>query len=207
MTAVLRACLTHQGRRFELYEPSPADVDLHAATLAGWYNEPANVAMMEGSGVMDEADVAAFWQELRAAGGRGFFARVDGALVGDLDLRSVRGRTAELAIMIGERQRQGRGVGRVLAATLLVVAFRELGLEKVYAPSRRDNARMRAMAASLGFVDDESDEARALLDSDACTTQSVTASSFRALHADAWSAVRVDSASAPPLTGSSPRAT
>lgn len=179
------------GRRFVIYEPTPAEVSARAGDFARWYNAPRNAEMMEATARMTAADVEAFWSELRAGGGRGFFAAVDGEIVGDLDLRNRRGDAAEFAIMIGEGARQGRGLGRAFGGLLHVVAFRELGLARLYAPSRPDNAPMRGLAAALGYVDDASDEARAYADGPTATVQSVSRDAFVSRHSAWIDAVRV----------------
>ncbi len=142
--------------------------------------------MMDGSGVMSRDDVLDFWGDLSAAGGRGFFAFLDGKLVGDADLRGLRNRTAEFALMIGDAKHKGRGIGRRLAQMIHVFGFRDLGLERIYVPPRRDNARVHALNAFLGYERDESDAARVFVDSPDCETFSLSAKAFRDRHGRPW---------------------
>jgi RimJ/RimL family protein N-acetyltransferase len=176
-------------RSFEAIEPDPNLVLEHAAKLVGWYNAPANASMMESSGMMSHADVVDFWRELRRSGGRGFLGFMSGELVGDADVRGVRDGAAEFAIMIGASAQQGRGLGRALASMVHVFAFRELGLERLFVPPRRDNRRVHALNRFLGYERDNSAAARVYADGPDSETYSISASTFRALHPDAWERV------------------
>ena len=157
-------------RSFEAIEPDETLLERHADDLCSWYNAPENAQMMDGSGTMSRGDVVDFWRDLRRAGGRGFFGFCDGALVGDADLRAVRGRSAEFAVMIGAASRKGAGLGRALALMLHVFAFRDLRLERVYVPPRRDNHRVHALNAFLGYERDDGPEARGFVDGPDCET-------------------------------------
>lgn len=192
------------GRAFEAIEPDEALIARHAEQLGAWYNAPENATMMDGSGAMSRADVVDFWRELRRCGGRGFLASCDGVLVGDADLRRIDGGAAEFALMIGPASRKGQGLGRALAVMVHVFAFRELGLDRVYVPPRRDNLRVHALNAFLGYERDESAVARAFADGPDCETHSLSAAKFRAMHEDAWRDVVSERVA---LTTPGPRAT
>lgn len=179
------------GRRFEALEPDDALVARHASVLRDWYNAAENASMMDGSGTMTDADVIAFWRELRAEGGRGFLAFADGVLVGDADLRGVTATSAEFAIMIGDAAQKGLGIGRTLATMVHVFAFRELGLRRIFVPPRRDNVRVHALNAFLGYERDDTPEARAYADGPDCETYSLDADTFHRLHREAWNAVEI----------------
>lgn len=187
-----------EGRSFEAIAPDDELVHRHAAQLCGWYNAPENAAMMNGSGAMSHDDVIEFWRDLGADGGHGFFGYVDGELVGDADLRGLRAGTAEFAIMIGRAESKGRGIGRALAEMVHVFAFRDLGLARLYVPPQRDNTRVHALNASLGYARDDSDAARAFADSPACETYSIAAAAFRATHERAWREVNLHGVASPP---------
>jgi RimJ/RimL family protein N-acetyltransferase len=115
---------------------------------------------------------------------------MNGELVGDADVRGVRDGAAEFAIMIGAPAQQGRGLGRALASMVHVFAFRELGLDRLFVPPRRDNRRVHALNRFLGYERDDSAAARAYADGADSETYSISAATFRALHADAWEKVR-----------------
>ncbi|MBX3208127.1 MAG: GNAT family N-acetyltransferase [Labilithrix sp.] len=180
-----------EDRSFAAIEPDAALVARSAEQLRDWYNAHDNASMMEGSGVMSCDDVIEFWRELRASGGRGFLGFVDGRLVGDADLRSIHDGAAEFALMIGSAAEKGRGFGRALASMIHVFAFRELALSRVFVPPRRDNHRVHALNAFLGYERDESAAARAFADGPDSETYSLAAETFRAKHRAAWREVEV----------------
>jgi RimJ/RimL family protein N-acetyltransferase len=179
------------GHLYEAIEPDAARISDHAATLARWYNAHENASMMGGSGTMTIDDVVTFYRELAEAGGRGFFCFADGELVGDMDLRSMRGSTAEFAVMIGDSARKGRGLGRTFATMIHVFGFRDLGLARVYAQPRKENVVVQRLERRLGYELDSSAEARSHADDDDSITMSLAAEIFRASHARAWVEVEV----------------
>ena len=185
-----RLTWVRDGQRFDIVAPDHALVVLHADALLAWYNAPDNASMMEGSGAMTRDDVIEFWTTLQDGGGYGFLAFVDGRLVGDADVRGIEGSVGEFAIMIGDSRDKGRGIGKTIARMVHVFAYREIGLERLYVPPRRDNAPVHALNAFLGYERDDSPAARAFADSPHCDTYSMGAETFRRLHADAWAEVR-----------------
>lgn len=188
----MRLVWQENGRSLEATEPDAALVERHAATLLAWYNARENAAMMNGSGAMTLADVLDFWRELREGRGRGFLSFAGGRLVGDMDLRAVRGATGEFAIMIGDDASKGRGLGKAFARMIHVFAFRDVGLERVFVSPRRDNTRVLALEAFLGYAPDDGPEARERADDDPdCATYSLARDVFRRLHDDAWREVEV----------------
>ncbi|MCW5834871.1 MAG: GNAT family N-acetyltransferase [Labilithrix sp.] len=191
MPPSLRLTWDREDRSFEAVEPDAALVARFADRLRDWYNAHDNASMMDGSGVMTRDDVVEFWRDLRASGGRGFLGFVDGRLVGDADLRSIGDGAAEFALMIGPAAEKGRGIGRTLASMIHVFAFRELGLERVFVPPRRDNHRVHALNAFLGYERDESPRARAFADGPDAETFSLAAATFRDKHRAAWREVEV----------------
>lgn len=179
------------GNIFEALEPDATLVCEHASTLARWYNARDNASMMGGSGTMTPGDVVDFYRELADGGGRGFLSFADGALVGDMDLRSMRGDTAEFAVMIGDSARKGQGLGGVLASMIHVFAFRELGLARVYVQPRKENVVVQRLERRLGYEPDGSAEARSHADDDDSITMSISSEAFRAKNAEAWAEVEV----------------
>ncbi len=187
-----------------LYEARPARgvlVRAHASALAGFYNAPVNAAMMGGSGTMTEDDVIDFWAEVEQAGGVGVLTFVDGALVGDMDLRgaarTAEGAVAEFAIMIGDEARKGQGLGRSFAAMLHVHAFRDLGIARLYVPPRRENTRVHALNDWLGYARDDSAEGAAYADEPGCLVSSIPARAFADRHPGAWREVAAELESRP----------
>lgn len=183
--------MTRDGRSFVAAEVEGERLAQHVRRLRDWYNATENASMMGGATDTSDADVLAFVRGLRAAGGRWFLLTVDGEPVGDMDLRSVTERTAEFAIMIGDTHRKGQGLGATFATMLHVFAFRDLALARIYVQPRRENVRVQRLERSLGYVPDDSPEARSHADDDDVLTMSITAADFRARHADAWSSLEV----------------
>lgn len=175
----------------EAIEPDAVLVEQHASELCRWYNAHDNASMMGGSGPMSREDVLDFWRDLRNAGGRGFLGFADGVLVGDGDLRGIHDGRAEFAVMIGNASEKGRGLGRTLALMIHVFGFRDLGLERVFVSPRRDNRRVHALNAWLGYERDDGEEARAYADEDS-DPYSLSRERFLELHEAAWRDVRLE---------------
>jgi RimJ/RimL family protein N-acetyltransferase len=201
----VRLAWSREGRSFEALEPDADLVERHAEALLAWYNAAENASMMNGSGTMSREDVLDFWRDLRAGGGRGFLSFVDGDLVGDMDIRNIRGRTGEFAIMIGGAATKGRGLGKVLGQMIHVHAFRDVALERVYVCPRTDNTRVIALEAFLGYEPDDSAEARVYGAGEiGCRTYSLSAATFRERHGGAWREVVTERL---PLTSGGARGT
>lgn len=180
------------ARSFVATEVDDATLEQHARQLRDWYNAAENASMMGGATDLDDADVLTFVRELRASGGRWFLLSVDGAPVGDMDLRCMTERSAEFAIMIGQTSQKGQGLGATFATMLHVFAFRDLGLERIYVQPKRENVRVQHLERSLGYTADDSPEARSHADAgDDVITMSISADTFRAKHAEAWASVDV----------------
>lgn len=63
-------------------------------------------------------------------------------------------RSAEFSIWIGEKEHQGKGVGKFATHSLLSHAFNDLGLNRIYLTLLPGNERARRLYASLGFKDE-----------------------------------------------------
>ncbi len=173
-----------------IVEPTPDEVHAHARDLAAMYNDDHNRAMM-GHDAMTEADVVAHFDEMRRDGARTLLFFQGETLVGDGDLRGMAAGAAELAIMIGARATQGRGLGTRFALMLHAFAFRVLGLERVYVGIVPGNLASRRLFDKLGYREDASDEARAYADDESDVTTSTDRASFEARHAAALDAIRI----------------
>ena len=163
-----------------------AEVQAAAGQLSAWYNEAHNRAMMSNEEPMNSADVCEHFANVWRDGGRNFLLYLDGRLMGDADLRHVapHARTGEFAILVGERNVQGRGFGTRLALILHALAFAELGLERIYVsiiPANRGSLRM---FEKLGYQRDDSPAARAYIDEDDDVTMSFAREDFLRLHGD-----------------------
>lgn len=78
---------------------------------------------------------------------------VDDGHIGNISLQSISfiDRTAELAIIIGDKRHWGRGVGRRASRALIAHGFEKLNLERISCGTAATNAGMRALATSLGM--------------------------------------------------------
>ena len=153
-----------------------------APALRAYYNEPHNRAMLAHEAELSLADVVEHYGRLSTQGGRGFLLERDGRLVGDADLRHVEGGTAEVAILIGERAAQGRGLGTRFGVMVHAFAFRALGLARLYASIIPSNAASLRLFAKLGYEPDDSPAARRTIDEPDDVTLSLSADRFAALH-------------------------
>ena len=75
----------------------------------------------------------------------------DDAYIGTVELYDLRGTSATLGIIIGERSHWNRGYGPEAMHALLDHAFRELGLDKVRLSTFADNERAQAAFRKAGF--------------------------------------------------------
>ena len=89
--------------------------------------------------LLEPAEVPPVLEE-NIAGRSPFLLTCDDTLVGDADLRHIVDDTAEVAIMIGDRARQGQGLGTGFAILLHAFAFQTLGLLCTYAAIIPENA-------------------------------------------------------------------
>lgn len=191
ITAIWR----REGVPYRIVEPTPAEVRIHAGVLADWYNVPANAALMGNTQPMSFADVVEYWAEVPARAARGFLLFVEDDLVGDAELRGIArgapGGIAEFSLMIGAPSTQGRGLGGIFAAIVHVVAFRELGLSRIYVQPKPENVRVQALERRLGYERDDSAIAKGFADDDRAITMSIEAEVFAARNAGAWGEVAV----------------
>lgn len=170
--------------RLDAREPSRSEVEAAAASLSAWYNETHNRSMMSNDTEMDPGDVLEHFESVWREGGRNFLLYADGRLMGDADLRHVdtATRTAEFAIMIGERVVQGRGYGTRFALMLHALAFESLHLERIYVsiiPANRGSLRL---FEKLGYQSDNSPAARATIDEPDDVTLSFARADFLRLY-------------------------
>ncbi len=172
-------------------EPDAAELRRAAPQLAAFYNDDHNRQMLAHDDEPHTAeDVVAYYEELRAEGGRPFLLFVDGALVGDADFRNLEGDTGEFAILIGGRATQGRGLGTRFARMLHRFGFGTLGLARVYISVIPANAASRRLFEKLGYRVDDSPEARELIDEPSDVTMSLPRASFEGARTVDLAAVR-----------------
>jgi RimJ/RimL family protein N-acetyltransferase len=143
--------------------------------------------MMTNTVRMEPDDVLEHCADVWEKGGHNFLLYADGRLMGDADLRHVDAttRTAEFAIMVGERSIQGRGYGTRFALMLHALAFEALGLERIYVTIIPANAGSLRLFEKLGYRRDGSPAARAYIDEPDDVTMSLGRNDFRQRHAEA----------------------
>jgi len=166
-------------------EPTSHEVRAHAPALANAYNDAHNRVMMSHTIDFTPADVVEHYAATAADGARTFLLFVDGALAGDADLRKVTREAAEVAIMVGERAAQGKGLGTRFGVMVHAFAFRELGVERVYASILRENTASLRMFEKLGYRIDASATARTYAEGAGDVTMSIGARELEREHGEA----------------------
>ena len=78
----------------------------------------------------------------------------NGVHVGNVSLQQfdAQARSAEFAILIGDRGAWGRGLGRTSAELLVAHGFDTLNLHRISCGTTEDNAAMRSIAEGLGMT-------------------------------------------------------
>lgn len=142
------------------FEPTREELSAGAPLLSEYYNEPTNRALMTNEHDYSANDVVLMYERMWEAGGRQFFLACGDTLVGDCDLRNIEHDRAEYAVLVGPRQTQAKGLGTRFSIMVLALAFGRLGLRRVYASIRPENAGSLRMFAKVGYAIDEGPDAR-----------------------------------------------
>jgi ribosomal-protein-alanine N-acetyltransferase len=179
------------GDRLRAREPTRADVAAAAPRLAAFYNEPHNRAMLSHTEDLSAADVVAHYRGISGDGGRAFLLELDGLLVGDADLRHIERGHAEVAILVGERSVQGRGLGTRFGVMVHAFAFRALGLRRLYASIIPANTPSLRLFEKLGYERDDAPTARRHIDEPDDVTLSLARDRFDQLHGALAAQVRI----------------
>lgn len=145
-----------RGERIYLTPLDPAN----AETARAWINDPeVNRYLLTGQVPVTREQEAEFYRRAEAdwaAGtGYGFELHVTetGRYIGNCGLHkvSMRHRSAEIGILIGELDEQNRGYGRDAILTLTRWGFDTLGLNRIEIRSQADNERSMHLYPKLGF--------------------------------------------------------
>ena len=171
------------------FEPTPSEIRAVAPQLSGYYNDEHNRAMLTHEEDMSAEEVVTHYEESHAEGDRLFLLERDGVLMGDADFRCFDTESAEYAILIGARDQQGRGLGKKYTTMLHALAFRGLGLARVYVTILPANRASIRLFEQLGYLPDASPRARDLIDEESDVTLSVDRASFEKQHATMMNAV------------------
>lgn len=167
------------------------DVAQHAAALSAGYNDPRNAELMGHTVEISPAEVVESYAEGIAAGMRAFLLFERGELVGDGDLRGLRGGSAEFAFMIAAPSTQGKGLGTRFALMIHAVGFRELALEQIYASVVPHNVASRRVFEKLGYVIDDGPAAREYADEPGDVTLALARTTFERMHGDAIAGISI----------------
>ncbi len=178
------------GGRLRGFEPTREEIARFAPLLAAFYNDAYNRSMMANTVAMTTDEVIEHFEGLRRKGGRPFLLERDGALLGDADLRHITARTAEFAILVGRRPEQGKGIGTRFAVLLHALAYRGLGLERVFVTIIPANLPSQRLFSKIGYARDDSPAARAFADDPTDLTLSMVRATFEAAHTAALDEIR-----------------
>ncbi len=63
-------------------------------------------------------------------------------------------RSAEFAILIGDKLFWGNGIGKEASALIIDHGFKELGLHRIYCGTSEKNVAMQKLASKLGFIEE-----------------------------------------------------
>lgn len=76
--------------------------------------------------------------------------------IGNVSLQNINyfNRSAEFAIIIGEKEYWGRGIGKEVANLIINHGFNSLNLNRIYLGTYVDNVGMRGIAKTLGFKEE-----------------------------------------------------
>jgi RimJ/RimL family protein N-acetyltransferase len=140
---------------FTLRRPEPADID----ALYIQKNDPEVARLLGGFSTGYSREDLRHWMEhhrTRRDEVLWTIAAADGACLGHVGLYGIdyRIRTAEFAIMIGERSAQGKGIGRRCTTFVVEYAFSQLNLNRVSLQVLESNERAIKLYRSVGFIEE-----------------------------------------------------
>lgn len=138
--------------RVRLRKPEPGDVE----ALFAQKNDPEVASQLGGfSKGYSRADLARWIEAHNAAKDEALYVIADAEdrCLGHVGLYKIdhRIRSAEFAIMIGDKRSWGAGIGRACTSWALRYGFDELALHRIYLDVLETNERARKLYESLGF--------------------------------------------------------
>jgi ribosomal-protein-alanine N-acetyltransferase len=79
---------------------------------------------------------------------------IDGQHIGNISLQKISyiDRTAEFAILLGDKCHWGKGIGFLAGKKLMEHGFQKLNMEKIYCGTAATNIGMRKLASALGMT-------------------------------------------------------
>jgi len=145
----------HEVAGYRLRRPEPTDVP----ALYVLKNDPGIASMLAGfSTGYSRKDLEEWVETHRVAPDETLFviADADDRAIGHVGLYKIdhRVRSAEFAIVIGDRSVWGRGIGRACSRFAIEYGFGELNLRRISLRVLETNERALNLYRSLGFVDE-----------------------------------------------------
>jgi UDP-4-amino-4,6-dideoxy-N-acetyl-beta-L-altrosamine N-acetyltransferase len=143
-----------EGEKVRLREIREADL----AHIVRWRNDPRIMATLFSHRPLSEAEQLEWFCGLTADRSRVSFLveTPEGRPVGQGGFIGIdhRNRTAELGVMIGEREQQGRGLGTEAVRLLVNYGFAELNLHRIALRVLEGNPSALKLYRGLGFRDE-----------------------------------------------------
>lgn len=143
---------TYDGYRVRLRPIRLDDVD----AIMEWINDEEVTRNFAGmAGRITREQELAFLEQVIASDTDRLYAVEDlqGRYLGNAGVHKIYwpARNGRLGLVIGRRDVHGQGLGQEALRLLVALAFRELGLHKVWIVHFRDNGRMAHLCGKLGF--------------------------------------------------------
>ena len=63
-------------------------------------------------------------------------------------------RSAEFAIILGDKEYWGKGIGKEASSLIVKHGFEQMNLHRIYCGTSEENIAMQKLAASLGFKEE-----------------------------------------------------
>jgi len=117
-----------------------------------WFNDTDLRPYLFSDTPTKKEDIAYWLQEIAASKtARYFFIKDAGQIIGHVGLKNIKGHTAEIGIVIGEKAKWEKGIGTVYLKNIISYA-QTLGLKKLTAKILKTNYRSQHVFEKLGFV-------------------------------------------------------
>lgn len=142
------------GRRIRLRAIEPDDLpDYHR-----WLNDPDVIRHLSIYAPLSMPDEEAWYDAMRSDANQVAFAieTEAGQHIGNVGLMDInsKDRSAELGIVIGDKEQWGKGYGRDAIQTMLTFAFGEMNLNRIYLRVFADHASAVELYRRRGFVEE-----------------------------------------------------
>lgn len=139
--------------KVKLRKPEPSDVD----ALLVQKNDPEVAALLGGfTRGYARADLVSWVDAHNKARDEALYviADRDDRCLGHVGLYKIdhRVRSAEFAIMLGDKSSWGQGIGKLATSFMVKFGFEDLQLHRIYLDVLDTNPRARALYEALGFV-------------------------------------------------------